>query len=258
MDLDKLRQCEDEDDFSDLMMEDILGGYNDPAVYPNHKQIAVVDHAKNFDLSQRKLFFETVHKDLNVKFWIGDGTSLIIDRKKIHRHFLYSDEEPLICINFADGIYRLQEPVIESLDGITINLKGLTITFKNDDGELKFDSIEELKKAISKILKEYWPEMDSPDIAIRDSLSNNPGTKWMVESFSCQLMATDSQEDKINLLKKIEEFIPKLKFEFNPGDYIPFVASLQLAKAMNEFDPQNQDKIISKLRLCFGFFDEFT
>ena len=257
MDVNKLRQCEDEDDFSDLFDEDVLGGYNSPSHHPNHKQIAVVDHLSNYNINQLKSFFEKVQKELKVRFWIGDATSINIDGKRFDRYFLYSDEEPLICMNFNDGLYLLQEPLIERLDGITIDLKGLSITFKNDGEVLSFDSIMDLKKALNKILKEYWPELDSPDIKIRNSLSENPATKWMVESLSCQLMAFDSQEEKILLAKRFEKFIPKLKFEFTPEDYIPLVASLQLASAMNDLDFATQNKIISSLVLCFGFFDDF-
>ena len=152
MDLDELKKCENEDDFSMLIMEDVLGGYNQPTLYPNHKKIAIVDHASNYDINQLKSFFEKVHSELKVKFWVGDGTTVTIDGRIFHRHFLYSDEEPLISILFTDGIFRLQEPTVERPDGISIDLKDLKIIFNNMGEVLKYGSAEELQKAVTKIL----------------------------------------------------------------------------------------------------------
>ena len=259
MDIDELRKCETRDDFySDLLIDDILGGYNDPKVRPNHKKIAVVDHAQNLNIHQIISFFETVQKELKVKFWIGEGTSLIIDGRRFYRSFLYSDEEAPISSQYKDDLFRIQEPVVERLDGMTIDLTGDTVTFKNDGEILKFRTLEELYKAIRDILQNYWPELDHPDIRIRDNISENPGTQWLVESFALELMAKDSREDGISLTKRFEQFIPGLKFEFNPGDYIPFAAALLLAGAMNQLDIDSQNKIISSLVLCFGFFDDYT
>ena len=152
----------------------------------------------------------------------------------------------------------MQELVVERLDGMTIDLTGDTITLKNDGEVLNFNTLEELHKAIGEILREYWPELDHPDIRIRDNISENPGTHWLVESFAIELMAKDSWEDRINLAKRFEPFVPGLIFEFDPGDYIPFAASLLLARAMNDLDVDTQNKIISSLVLCFGFFDDYT
>lgn len=257
MDLDALRKCENEDDFSALMMEDVLSGYNDPTIYPNHKQIAIVDHAVDYNIDQFKSFFEKVHKELHVKFWVGDGTTVKIDGKRYHRYFLYSDKEPLVSLLFNDGIFRLQEPKVERLDGITIDLGGLKIVFKNDGEVLKYGSIEGLQKAVIKILDEYWPDLDNADIAIRDSISNYHRTRWMVESFSDFLNTIDSQKEKINLAKKVEDYIPGLRFEFSHDNFIPLLAALQLATHMNGFDFNIQDEIINKLIFNFGFFDDY-
>ena len=257
MDIIELGLCEDMDDFSDLIMKDIICGYNNSTAYPDHKLVAVVDHAANYDIKQLKTFFETVHNELEVQFRIGDGLALIIDGTKFHRSFLYSSEDSLISKLFDDGIFRMQDPVIERCDGMTIDLKDLTITFKNDGEVLTYDSTEEMKKAINKILMEYWPELDHPDICIRDSISNHPGTKWMVESFSDWLMASDSQEKSISLAKQFEKFIPGLNFRFHPEDYLPFEASLQLATQLTKYDFRSQDEFITKLIQCFGFFDDY-
>lgn len=259
MDIDELRKCETREDFyNDLLMDDILGRYNDPKAHPNHKKIAVVDHAQNLNIHQIISFFEAVQKDLKVKFWIGEGTSLIIDGRRFYRSFLYSDEKPLISSQYKDGLFRIQEPVVERLDGMTIDLTGDTLKFKNDGEILKFPTLEELHKTIQDILQNYWPELDHPDIRIRDNISENPRTRWLVESFALELMAKDSREDRINSAKRFEPFVPGLLFEFDPGDYIPFAASLLLARAMNELDFDTQNKIISSLVLCFGFFDDYT
>jgi len=257
MDLDKLKKCENEEDFSALMMEDVLGGYNQPGRYPNHKKIAMVDHGANFDITQIKSFFQKVHSELKVKFWVGDATTVTIDGRFFHRHFLYSDEKPLISILFTDGIFRLQEPLIERPDGISIDLKGLKIIFNNMGEVLKYDSAEELQNAVTKILDDYWPGLDNPDIAIRDSISRNSRTKWMVESFSDYLMTLDTQKEKIDLAKNIEKHIPGLKFEFNPDNFMPFLTALQLATHMIGFEPGIQDEIVDKLMLNFGFFDDY-
>lgn len=68
MDIDALRKCEHEDDLSRLMMDDIFGGYSDPTVHPNHKQIAIVDNAADFNIDRLKSFFGKVHQELGVKF----------------------------------------------------------------------------------------------------------------------------------------------------------------------------------------------
>lgn len=253
----ELRQCEDEEDFSYLMMESVSGEYNDSAIHKDHKLIAVVDHLGSYDISQIMNFFEKIYADLRVPFWIGDGTSLIIDGKRFHRSFLYSNEDPLINTISPDALYRLQEPLIEHLDGIIIGLKELNICFKKEGELIKLDSIEETNKAIRKLLTEYWTEGDHPEIIIRDSLSGYDRTKWLVESVSCQLMAMDSREDAISLVGRIVEFIPGLNPDFQPEDYIPFVAALKIATAMNPMESQAQDEIIRRLILCFGFFDDF-
>ena len=257
MDIDRLRQCEDADDFNDLFLEDVLEGYNSPTQKPGHKQIAIVDHLASYQIDQIIPFFEKIAVDLRINFWIGDAISVIIDGKSFHRYYLYSDKKPLIIINSNDGLYRFQEPLFERLDGITIDLKDSSITFKNDGEVLDFDSLDKLKITLKKILNEYWPELDNPDIRIRDSLSENQVTKWMVESFSSQLMATEPREKQILFADRLGEFIPDLKFEFSYSDYIPFVAALQTALAMNKLDSGEQGKIIKSLVLCFGFFDDF-
>jgi len=257
MDLDELKKCENEDDFSALMMEDVLGGYNQPGRNPNHKNIAIVDHAANYSIEQIKSFFEKVHSELNVKFWVGDGTTVTIDGRIFHRHFLYSDEEPLISILFADGIFRLQEPTVEKPDGISIDLKGLSIIFNNMGEELEYGSARELQKAVTRILDDYWPELDNPGIVIRDSISVYSRTKWMVESFSDYLMSLDSQKEKIDLVKNLEKYIPGLRFKFNPDDFIPFLTAHQLATRMKGIEPGIQDEIVNTLILNFGFFDDY-
>jgi len=257
MDLNRLRQCEDADDFNDLFLEDVLEGYNSPTQKPGHKQIAIVDHLASFQIDQIIPFFEKISEDLRINFWVGDAISLIIDGKYFHRYFLYSDKKPFLIINSKDDLYRFQEPLFERLDGITINLKDLSITFKNDGEVLKFDSLGKLKITLKKILNEYWPELDNPDIRIRDSLSENNDTKWMVESFSSQLMATEPREKQVLFADRLGAFIPDFKFEFSSNDYIPFVAALQTARAMNKLDSKEQGEIIRNLIMCFGFFDDF-
>jgi len=258
LDIDKLNQCEDEDDFSDLMLEDIMGGYKYPDSNPNHKQIAVVDHLSTFDIVLLKQFFKKVQEDLNVRFHIGDATSLTIEGKRFYRYFLYSDEHELVSFKYPDGLYRLQEPVFERLDGIAIDLKNLSVRFKNDGETLCYKSVDELKHAVKKILNEYWPDLENPDVRIVDSISEYPDTKWMVESISNHLMATEPRERAILLANKIAEFIPELELEFSGRDYIPLMASLQIAEAMNKLDIPLQHKTISRLTLRFGFFDEFA
>ncbi len=78
MDLDALKKCKDNSDFDQLMMEDILRGYTDHVHYPNHEQIAIVDHLGNYDLNQIRSFFDAVHQNLDVQFWVGDAISLNI------------------------------------------------------------------------------------------------------------------------------------------------------------------------------------
>lgn len=95
------------------MMEELINGYNDPELYPNHKLIAIVEHAANYNINQLKLFFITVQNELKVNLCVGDGISAIIDSKKYIRFSLYSNEEPMICLQYPDGIYRLQEPIIK-------------------------------------------------------------------------------------------------------------------------------------------------
>jgi hypothetical protein len=258
MDLEELKKCKNEDDFSALMMEDVLGGYNQPDLYPDHKKIAIVDHAANYSIEKIKSFFEKVHSELKVKFWVGDVTTVTIEGKVYNRHFLYSDEEPLISSLFTDGIFRLQEPVVERPDGISIDLKGLKIIFNNMGEVLKYGSADELQVAVTRILDDYLPGIDNPDIAIRDSVSRNSRTKWMVESFSDYLMSLDTQKEKIDLLKNFEKHIPGLRFKLSPDRFIPFLTAHQLATHMNGFEPGIQDEIINKLILNFGFFDNYS
>lgn len=257
MDIRELKRCRYEDDFSDLMMKDFICGYDNPVTYPDYKLIAIVDHAASYNIRQLKSFFKTVHNELEVQFVIGDGVSLVIDGTRFHRSFLYSNKLPLISKLFDDGIFRMQEPMIERYDGITIDLKDLTITFKNDGEVLSYDSTEALNKAINRISAEYWPDLAHPDIKIRDSISNHPGTKWLVEAISDQLMTFDTCEKGISLVKRFEEFIPGLNIDFHPEDYIPFKTSLQIALLMKNFEIEAQNEIIKNLLKCFGFFDDY-
>jgi len=238
-------------------MEDVLRGYTDQVLYPNFEQVAIVDHLGSYDLNQVRSFFDAVYQDLEVQFWVGDATSLNIDGQVFHRYFLYSDEEPDICIHFSDGVYRRQDPEIERHDGITVDLKGLSVTFKNDGEVLYYDSEAHLKIALKRILAEYWPEEAYPDVRIEDSISEDPATKWLVESFSDFLMAMESQADRITLTRRLEGFIPEFEFEINPEDYLPYTVALQFATHMNELDPSAQDKIYYSLTLVFGLFDEY-
>lgn len=219
MDLEALMKCEDEDDFSRLMMDDVMGGYNGTSIHPNHIQIAIVEHPANYTLDQIKSFFGTVDKNLNVKFWVGDGTNVKIEGVQFHRYDLYSDEEPIINIQFADGLYRFQEPMVEREDGITIDVNGKFISFKNNGEVLYFNSFEEMHKTTTEILEKYWPNHDHPEIAIKDSISNYPRTKFMVESFADHITTIDGQVEKIMLAERFEKYIPELKFVFNTDDY---------------------------------------
>ena len=257
MDLDALKKCKDNSDFDQLMMEDILRGYTDHVHYPNHEQIAIVDHLGNYDLNQIRSFFDTVHQDLDVQFWVGDAISLNIEGQIFHRYFLYSDEDPDICMQFSDEVYRMQEPEIERYDGITIDLRRSTVTFKNDGEELHFDSEEQMQIGLNRILTEYWPEQAHPDVRIEDSISKNSGTKWIIESFSDFLMSLDSQTKRITLARRLETFIPEFKFELTTDDYLPYSVALQLATQMNKLDQSAQEKVYSSLTKVFGLFDDY-
>ena len=257
MNLDALRKCKNNSDFDHLMMEDILNGYTDHVHYPNYEQIAIVDHLGNYDLKQIKLFFDEVYQDLGVQFWVGDATSLTIRGQIFNRYFLYSDEDPDICMHFTDEVYRKQDPEIELHDGISIDLKGLTVTFKDDGEVLHYDSEQQMQIGLKRILTEYWPEHTHPDVRIEDSISENLATKWLIESFSDFLMSLESQADRITLAKRLESFIPEFKFELNPDDYLPYSVAFQLATHMNEFDQPAQDKVYYSLTLVFGLFDEY-
>ena len=258
MDLEELKKCENEDVFSKLIMQDLLKGYNDRSVFPDHRLIAVVDHEEHYSIEKIKSFFDKVRRELEVKFRVGDATTIIISGKKFHRYFLYSDEEPLKKILYPDGVFRLQEPMVERTDGMRIDPKKLCITFRDHGEVLNYSSIDDLQKAVLRILDEYWPGPDHPDIAITDSISEYPVTKWMVESFSDFMITMASSNDQIRLAERIGKHVPDLKFDLRPDQYVPLAAALQLAAHMNGFDPGIQDEIINRLVLNFGFFDDYS
>lgn len=256
MDVSDLKKCKNHSDFNELMMDDITQRFDTLDTGLIYKEIAIVELLERSDINTIKAFFDIIQEDLG-HFLIGDATSIKIDGQRYVRYFLFSDQVPAYCMQFPDGVFRWQSPEVEQIDGVTIDLKALTITFKNDGEVLEYASEELLESGLKKILAEYWSKYDYPDVRINDSISENPGTKWIIESFSDFLMSLYSQEERITLVRRLEGFIPELEFELSPKDYLPYSFALQLATHMNTLDQSAQQKVYSSLTLVFGLFDDY-